>query len=56
MKKLFILFIAVLFMMPSFAQEQTAPVQYNNVIKANALTLIIATGSAFYEQIGRAHV
>ncbi len=50
MKKLFILFIAVLFMMPSFAQEQTAPVQYNNVIKANALTLIIATGSAFYER------
>ena len=50
MKKLLILFFTVSLMMPSFAQEQSAPVQYNNVIKANALTLIVATGSAFYER------
>jgi len=31
-------------------QDESEPVTYKNVIKANTLTLIIATGSIFYER------
>ena len=50
MKKTVIMLLVILFTVPAFTQNESEPVTYNNVIKANALTLIIATGSIFYER------
>ena len=50
MKKTVIILLAILFTVPAFPQDESEPETYNNVIKANTLTLIIATGSIFYER------
>jgi hypothetical protein len=50
MKKIFILLIAVLFMLPAKTQAQAAPTEQKNTVKVNTLSLIIGTGQLFYER------
>ena len=50
MKKTVIILLVILFTVPAFPQDESEPETYNNVIKANTLILIIASGSIFYER------
>jgi hypothetical protein len=51
MKKIFILFFVILFTIPTFSQEKTVNVATEkNVLKINTLSLILGTGSIFYER------
>lgn len=51
MKKIFILFLVILFTIPTFSQEKTTIVaSEKNVLKINTLSLILGTGSVFYER------
>jgi hypothetical protein len=50
MKKVIILFLAVSFAFPSFSQEKPQVAPENNVLKINALSLFLGTGSVFYER------
>ena len=53
MKKVLILFLAVIFMVPSYSQEKSEKKSETktekNVLKVNTLSLFLATGSIFYE-------
>jgi hypothetical protein len=50
MKKILIVFIVIVLSLPAFSQEKTTVSNEKNVLKINTLTLIIATGSIFYER------
>jgi hypothetical protein len=50
MKKVVTMFLSIVLTITSFAQERSASGPMNNVIKANTLTLILASGSIFYER------
>lgn len=50
MKKALILLLAIIFALPSFSQDKPAVKQEKNVLKANTLSLFLATGSVFYER------
>lgn len=47
MKKILLLFVAIAILMPAKAQETSTE---KNVLKVNTLSLIIGTGSIFYER------
>ena len=49
MKKVLVIFLAIIFAVPSFAQETTKVSTEKNVLKINTLSLIFGTGSLFYE-------
>jgi hypothetical protein len=51
MKKTLIILLAVIFSFPAFSQEKTTSVAIEkNVLKINTLSLILGTGSIFYER------
>lgn len=50
MKKVIILILAVLFVIPSFSQEKPLVAPEKNVLKINSLSLFLGTGSVFYER------
>ena len=50
MKKILILFLLVVISIPSFSQDKTDVSTEKNVLKVNTLSLIIGTGSLFYER------
>ena len=51
MKKIVILFFVILFTIPTFSQEKaTGVATEKNVLKINTLSLILGTGSIFYER------
>ena len=50
MKKVIILFLAILFVIPSFSQEKPLVAPEKNVLKINSLSLFLGTGSVFYER------
>jgi hypothetical protein len=51
MKKILILFFVIVFTIPTFSQEKTTSVATEkNVLKINTLSLILGTGSIFYER------
>jgi hypothetical protein len=51
MKKILILFFVIIFTIPAFSQEKTTSVATEkNVLKINTLSLILGTGSIFYER------
>ena len=49
MKKVFILFLVIIFVLPCFSQENADVRTEKNVLKVNTLGLIVGTGSIFYE-------
>lgn len=49
MKKALILFLTIIFTLPVLPQDKNAVSSDKNVLKANALSLFLATGSVFYE-------
>jgi len=50
MKKLLIIVLAVVLMVPSKSQAQSEGTTESNVVKINTLSLIIGTGQIFYER------
>jgi hypothetical protein len=54
MKKVLILFLAIMFMVPSYSQEKSekksGTKSEKNVLKVNSFSLFLATGSLFYER------
>lgn len=50
MKKTLILFLVILFTIPSLSQEQSNVSSEKNVFKVNSLSLFLGTGSIFYER------
>lgn len=50
MKFFLVLLMAIVLSIPSFSQEKSKVSTEKNVLKVNTLTLIIATGSIFYER------
>jgi len=50
MKKLFILMLILTFHLSIMAQDQPAIASEKNVIKLNTLSLLVGTGSVFYER------
>lgn len=50
MKKLFTLILTSVLVINSFAQDKPAVSSEKNVIKVNALSLLLGTGSLFYER------
>jgi hypothetical protein len=50
MKKVFVIILAVIFAIPTFAQETTKVSTEKNVLKVNTLSLFLGTGSIFYER------
>ncbi len=51
MKKFLLVSVAVIIMLPSFAQEKTKSVKTEkNSLKVNTLALVLSTGSVFYER------
>jgi Protein of unknown function (DUF3575) len=50
MKKTFILFLLIVLTLPSFSQEKSDVSTEKNVLKVNTLSLILTTGSVFYER------
>jgi hypothetical protein len=50
MKKVIILILAVIFAFPSFSQDMPQVAPEKNVLKINALSLFLGTGSVFYER------
>jgi hypothetical protein len=50
MKKALIIFIVIVLTVPSFSQEKPDISTKQNVFKINALSLLIGTGSIFYER------
>lgn len=49
MKNFFTLIVVIVMAIPSFAQDKSDVSNQKNVIKANAMSLVFATGSVFYE-------
>ena len=49
MKKILVLIFLIVLALPSFSQEKSDVSSEKNVLKINALSLILATGSVFYE-------
>ena len=49
MKKLITLATLVMLALPMFAQEKPAVSEEPNVVKVNTLSLLVGTGSLFYE-------
>jgi hypothetical protein len=50
MKKVFVIILAIIFAVPSFAQETSKVSTEKNVLKVNTLSLFLGTGSIFYER------
>jgi hypothetical protein len=50
MKKILILFMAIVFTIPSFCQDKSDVSPDKNVLKINTLSLFLGTGSIFYER------
>lgn len=50
MKKIVVLFLLSAFMLSSFGQDEVIVAPEKNVLKVNTLSLIIGTGSIFYER------
>ena len=49
MKKIIILFLAIILTCPSFSQDKTLVTSEKNVLKINSLSLFLGIGSIFYE-------
>jgi Protein of unknown function (DUF3575) len=50
MKKTLILFLTIVVSIPSFSQEKSISSTEKNVLKINTLSLIVGTGTLFYER------
>jgi hypothetical protein len=50
MKKVLTLLLAAALVLPLFAQDKSSVSEEKNVLKINTLSLIVATGSLFYER------
>jgi len=50
MKKLLTLLLAIVLVIPTFSQDKPATSTEKNVLKVNTLSLILGTGSIFYER------
>jgi hypothetical protein len=50
MKRILVFLLVIVFTLPSFSQDQPKVATEKNVLKINTLSLILGTGSVFYER------